>query len=98
MAIMLTAGLDGISRRVDPGPPLNRNIYAMTEDELEKLGIRVLPRNLDEAMHAMLEDELVRGTLGSHIVEHLAVAKKLEWRQYIASVHPWEIDRYLTEF
>jgi glutamine synthetase len=98
MAVMLASGLDGIRRRLDPGPPLNRNIYAMTEDELETLGIRVLPRNLEEAMQALLADELVRETLGSHIVEHLTTAKKLEWRQYIATVHPWEIERYLTVF
>jgi glutamine synthetase len=98
MAVMLAAGLDGVRRRLDPGPPLNRNIYAMTEDELETLGIRVLPRNLEEAMQALMADELVCETLGTHIVEHLARAKKLEWRQYIATVHPWEIERYLTEF
>ena len=98
LAVMLAAGLDGIKRKVDPGAPLNRNIYAMTEDELEKLKINVLPRNLEEAMQALTADRLVKETLGSHIVEHLAVAKKLEWREYIAAVHPWEIDRYLTEF
>jgi glutamine synthetase len=97
-AIMLTAGLDGIKRKADPGAPLNRNIYAMTEDELEKLKIRVLPRTLEEAMHTMMADRLVKDALGGHIVEHLAVAKKLEWREYIAAVHPWEVDRYLAEF
>jgi glutamine synthetase len=97
-AVMLAAGLDGIERRIDPGPPLNRNIYAMTEDELETLKIQILPRNLEEAMTAMVGDTLVCETLGGHITEHLAMAKKLEWRQYIASVHPWEIDRYLDVF
>lgn len=98
MAVMLTAGLDGINRHLDPGPPLNRNIYAMTEDELDRLGIRVLPRNLDEAMRELLADEVICETLGSHIVEHLAVAKRLEWREYIAQVHRWEVDRYLATF
>src|SRR3990170_1752870 len=98
LAVMLAAGLDGIKRKVDPGAPLNRNIYAMTEDELEKLKINVLPRNLEEAMQALTADRLVKETLGGHLGEHLAVAKKLEWREYIAAVHPWEVDRYLTEF
>jgi glutamine synthetase len=97
-AAMLTAGLDGIERRVDPGPPLNRNIYAMTEDELDELKIKILPRNLEEAMAAMADDALVCDTLGQHIMEHLSVAKKMEWRQYIAAVHAWEIDRYLDVF
>jgi glutamine synthetase len=98
LAVMLASGLDGISRRLDPGQPLNRNIYAMTEDELEQLKIHILPRNLEEAMTALAGDDLIRATLGGHIMEHLAVAKKLEWRRYITAVHPWEVDRYLVEF
>jgi glutamine synthetase len=98
LAVMLAAGLDGIDRRLDPGPPLNRNIYAMTEDELDQLGIRVLPRTLDEAMRELLADDVVCATLGEHIVEHLRQAKRLEWREYASRVHPWEVDRYLTTF
>ncbi|MDR7519894.1 MAG: type I glutamate--ammonia ligase [Armatimonadota bacterium] len=98
LAVMLMAGLDGIARRLDPGPPLNRNIYAMTEDELEQLQIRVLPRNLDEAVREMLADPLVCSALGDHIVEHLTRAKRLEWREYVAQVHAWEVNRYLATF
>ncbi|MDR7521617.1 MAG: type I glutamate--ammonia ligase [Armatimonadota bacterium] len=98
LAVMLMAGLDGIARRLDPGPPLNRNIYAMTEDELERLQIRVLPRNLDEAVREMLADPLVSSALGDHIVEHLTRAKRLEWREYLAQVHAWEVNRYLATF
>ncbi len=98
LAVMLAAGLDGIDRRLDPGPPLNRNIYAMTEDELDQLGIQVLPRNLDEAIRELLADEVVCATLGGHIVDHLRQAKRLEWREYVSRVHPWEVDRYLTTF
>jgi glutamine synthetase len=70
----------------------------MTEDELDELKIKILPRNLEEAMAAMADDALVCDTLGQHIMEHLSVAKKMEWRQYIAAVHAWEIDRYLDVF
>jgi glutamine synthetase len=97
-AVMLAAGLDGIERRIDPGPPLNRNIYAMTEEELERLQIRVLPRNLGEAMEAFLADEVVCEALGSHIVSDLVRAKRQEWREYSAQVHLWEIERYLTRY
>lgn len=97
-AVMLAAGLDGIDRKLDPGPPLNRNIYAMTEDELEALDIRVLPRNLGEAMEAFKADEVVCEALGSHVVTDLLKAKRQEWREYIAQVHSWEVDRYLTRY
>jgi glutamine synthetase len=97
-AVMLAAGLDGIHRKLDPGPPLNRNIYAMTEDELEALDIRVLPRNLGEALEAFKADEVVCEALGSHVVTDLLKAKRQEWREYVAQVHAWEVERYLTRF
>ncbi len=98
MAVMLASGLDGIARGLDAGPPLNRNIYAMTEDELDKLGIRVLPRDLNEAVDELLADDLMCETLGGHILDHLTRAKRLEYREYATRVHPWEVENYLTAF
>ncbi len=98
MAVMLASGLDGMTQKEDPGPPLNRNIYTMSEDELESLGVRVLPRDLDEAVRRMLDDELVCATLGSHIVEHLSRAARHDWREYVTRIHQWEVDRFLTAF
>ena len=36
--------------------------------------------------------------LGTHVFEHYIEAKRTEWQEYIAAVHPWEVDRYLTSF
>jgi glutamine synthetase len=44
----------------------------------------------------MEKDPLVRDTLGEHIFNHYITAKRAEWHEYIASVHPWEHDRYLS--
>ena len=40
--------------------------------------------------------ELLREALGEHIFSNFVTAKRAEWGEYIAAVHPWEIDRYLT--
>src|SRR5262245_1576539 len=32
-AVMLRSGLDGIEKRIDPGPPINKNIYKMSHRE-----------------------------------------------------------------
>jgi glutamine synthetase len=58
---MLMAMLDGIESRIDPGEPLDRDIYEMTPKELA--GTRKTPASLDEALRALEVDHafLTRG-------------------------------------
>ena len=95
LAVMLRAGLDGIEKKMDPGPPINKNIYKMSHRERRHLRIDELPGNLSEALDAMEKDDLVLDTLGEHIVRHFVEAKRDEWFEYIKHVSPWEVDRYL---
>jgi len=53
-AAMLMAGLDGIENKIDPGEPLDKDIYALGAEELA--GIPTLPHSLDEALAALEED------------------------------------------
>ncbi len=95
MAVMLRAGLDGIDRQIDPGPPINKNIYKMSYRERRHYRIDELPGNLSEALDELEKDTLVLDTLGDHIVKHFVEAKRNEWFEYIKHVSPWEVDRYL---
>jgi len=51
---MLMAGLDGIENKLDPGEPLDKDIYALGPEELAN--IPTLPGSLDEALQALEED------------------------------------------
>src|SRR5712671_5445199 len=95
LAVQLAAGLDGVERKLDPGPPINKNIYKMSHRERRHLRIDELPGNLNEALDELEKDDLVRETLGDHLFEHFVAAKREEWLDYIKHVSPWEIDRYL---
>ncbi|MBT6467188.1 MAG: type I glutamate--ammonia ligase [Kordiimonadaceae bacterium] len=53
-AVMLMAGLDGIENKIDPGEPMDKDIYAMGREELSN--IPTLPGSLDEAMDALEGD------------------------------------------
>jgi glutamine synthetase len=53
-AAMLMAGLDGIRNKIDPGQPLDKDIYALTAEELA--GISKLPGDLEEALDFLLQD------------------------------------------
>jgi glutamine synthetase len=97
-SVMIAAGLDGIARKLDPGAPVNRNIFAMSHREKRRLRIDDLPGDLREATLAMKKDPLIREVLGDHLFTHFLEAKQAAWEEYSATVHAWEVDRYLARF
>jgi len=94
----LTAGLDGIKNSITPPPACDRNIYHMTQSELDELGIASLPASLQEAYVELAKDEVIKEALGAHIYEKLMEAKMKEWDDYRTKVHQWEVDQYLSMF
>jgi glutamine synthetase len=98
LAAMLRSGLDGIDRKIDPGPPVNKNIFTMSHRERRHLRIDELPGNLSEALDELEKDELMRELLGEHLFEHYLAAKREEWLDYIKHVSPWEVERYLGAY
>jgi glutamine synthetase len=51
---LLMAALDGIENRIDPGQPLDRDIYSMTPEELAN--VPSTPGSLEEALIALEKD------------------------------------------
>ncbi len=98
LAGQLAAGLDGMERQIDPGPPIDTNVWELSADERARYQMESLPANLGEAIVEMEKDDLIRETLGDHLFENYVHAKKQEWSEYIAQVTRWELDRYLTTY
>ena len=96
LAVQLAAGIDGIEKKMPPPPPVEGNVYHMTAEEREKLGIKSLPGNLNEALDCLEQDEVVCAALGEHLKTYFVRAKRAEWQEYIAQVHGWEVRRYLS--
>ncbi len=98
LAVMLASGLDGIANKIDPGEPINKNIYKMSQRERRRLKIENLPGDLNEAIHTLRKDTVVQAALGEHIYTNFLAAKREEWAEYIAHIHPWEVERYLAAY
>ena len=98
LAVMLASGLDGIESEIDPGPPVNKNIWKMSHRERRRHKIDALPADLSEALDFLEKDAVIKDALGEHIHENYVRAKRQEWHEYISHVHPWEQARYLTEY
>ena len=98
LAAVLASGMEGICRKMDPGPPVNKDIFKMSHRERSHLGVENLPSDLSEAVRAFQKDKFVQNALGSRISDHIIQAKRSEWQEYISQVHPWELDRYLASY
>lgn len=98
IALMLASGLDGIKKGLTPPPAVNRNIFMLTDEEMNGYGISELPGSLYEALQMFNADPLVKETLGDHVFKMYNEFKNREWDEYRKTVHPWEIVQYLTKY
>jgi glutamine synthetase len=95
-AAMLMAGIDGIENKIDPGEPLDKNIYALTPEEAA--GIPVMPGSLDEALTCLHEDHefLLKGDVFTHdaIEKWIEYKREEEADQVRIRPHPHEFELY----
>jgi glutamine synthetase len=102
-SLMLAAGLEGIRRELALVDPVEENIYHMSGARQRKFEIKVLPRDLEEAVRLMEKSPLVRETLGEHIFRKFIENKRLEIddykqnvsREFEKQVSDYEVRRYL---
>ena len=98
LAVCLKAGLDGIVNKITPPKSVDCNIYNMTEEERQTLGIECLPGTLIDALDELKKDSLILEVLGKHISDNYIAAKEAEWQKYRTNVSEWEIQEYLYRY
>ncbi|MDW8043010.1 MAG: type I glutamate--ammonia ligase [Nitrososphaerota archaeon] len=92
---MLMAGLDGIKRKIDPGSPVDENIYHLTPQRRRELGIRELPGSLKEAVESLLSDrEFLKPVFTDDVVEALVEWEMSQYKAVSALPHPYEFYLY----
>ena len=93
---MLMAGLDGIINKIDPGDPLDVDIYHLPPEELAK--VKTVPHSLDEALIALEEDHefLLRGDVfTTDLIETwVAYKRENEIDELRLRPHPYEFFMY----
>jgi glutamine synthetase len=84
---ILAAGLDGITKKTNPGPRLDINMY--TDGHTVKDAKR-LPLNLLDALRAFESNAVLKSALGESFVASYAKLKHAEWNEYAAHLSAWE--------
>ena len=92
---MLAAGMKGIEQDYPLQPQSTGNVFDLTEERRQAMGIKNLPSSLGEAIALAENSELLKESLGEHILDSFIENKKIEWRDYRATVTDYEISRYL---
>ncbi|TVT28173.1 type I glutamate--ammonia ligase [Salinicoccus cyprini] len=98
LAVILKAGLEGIKNKSDLPEPVNENIYEMSREEREAVGVEDLPSTLYTALKALREDRVIRDALGEHIYKQFNGNKSVEWDMYRSQVSEWELKQYLNQY
>ncbi len=94
-ALLLNAGLKGVEGEYPLPEETEDEVWRLSDRERQTIGIRELPRNLDNAIRLMEESELVAGTLGEHVYEYFLRHKREEFDAYRKQVTPWELERHI---
>ena len=95
-AVMLSAGIDGIKNKIDPGKPVEENIYTFNKERRAAEGMASLPGDLRDALAALKADDEMQKALGETAYKAFMRAKQIEWKEYTTSVSQWEFDRFLN--
>ena len=95
-AVLLQAGLEGIEHGYELPEPVEQNLYHLSPEDRQRMGIEQLPESLGEAVELAAASELVLRTLGEHTFNRFVEIKRREWEEYRLDVSQWELDRYLA--
>jgi glutamine synthetase len=95
-AAMMMAGLDGIVNKIDPGEPLDKDIYDLSPEEMKK--VPSMPASLDEALTCLEEDHifLTKGDVFSEelIETFVSYKRRAEAEAVRLRPHPYEFALY----
>jgi glutamine synthetase len=95
-AAMLMAGLDGVLNKIDPGEPLDKDIYDLSPEELKK--VPSMPASLEEALTALEEDHafLLKGDVFTEelLETYIGYKRRAEADAVRLRPHPYEFALY----
>ena len=96
LSAMMMAGLDGIKNRIDPGDPMDVDIYELPPEELAK--VPLTPGSLEEALDALEADHdflLQGGVFSQDLIDAwISYKRENEVNALRLRPHPYEFAMY----
>jgi glutamine synthetase len=92
---VLSAGLDGVKKKLDPGDPVQEDIYKMTKEERVKRGIKTVPANLGEALDELESDrKFLNPIFSNDVIDKIIEIGRKDHREISIRPHPHEFYLY----
>jgi glutamine synthetase len=94
---MMMAGLDGIQNKIDPGQPMERDLYDLTREEERE--IPTVASSLDIALEALDADRgflTAGGVFTDDMIDAYIELKMEEVNRLRLATHPVEFDQYYS--
>lgn len=93
---VLAAALEGVASKRDPGAQVDEDIFELTPQKKKEMGIRDLPRSLDEALDELESDnDFLKPIFNQSIIDTFVELKRDEAKKMAMYPHPMELYYYL---
>ena len=97
IAAMMLAGLDGIQNKLDPGQPLDKDLYDLEPEEEKK--VPTVCSSLEQALDSLDRDRdflKAGGVFSDDLIDAYIALKMGEMQRFRMSTHPVELDMYYS--
>eukprot|EP00457_Paulinella_chromatophora_P004382 gb/GEZN01004394.1/.p1 GENE.gb/GEZN01004394.1/~~gb/GEZN01004394.1/.p1 ORF type:complete len:532 (-),score=48.79 gb/GEZN01004394.1/:351-1946(-) len=107
-AVLLEAGVLGMSQSLDPGPPSlynsyeNVNVKSKAKDMMGQLKrtskrSKQIPKNMLDALRSLRADKAIRTRVGEELCKAYTTLRLQQWHAYTASLSAWELENTLDD-
>lgn len=98
LGAIISAGLDGVDRTLDPGPPLDIDPGLLSDAERERLGYHRLPATLDDALDLLAADDLLSGSMGDVLASAYQTVRRSEADAFRDQPESYEIAQHVAKY
>ena len=94
-AALLLAGLDGIKRKIDPGDPVEENVYKLSAEKKREYMIGTLPASLKDALDSLQSDsKFLEEVFTKDFLDKYSNMKYKEYHAFAQTPTAWEVSMY----
>ena len=94
-AALLLAGLDGIKNKIDPGDPIEENVYKLSLEKKREYNIGTLPVSLKGALDSLGSDsKFLEEVFTTDFLEAYSELKYKEYTAFAQTPTAWEVSMY----
>jgi glutamine synthetase len=97
IAGLLAAGAHGLDKQLELPPPMEEDLAGFDPAGTDSARVEFLPRDLNEALDALLADDVLVDTFQDQLLSLLVDGRRAEVVAYEQQITGWELERYLDE-